>query len=79
MRSSRTIVVRSCVLLAIAGVGVLAAAGRIDGAPKAQEPKMDTAALERKLDQVLATQQTIIARLDAMTEELRIIKVRATR
>ena len=79
MRSSRTVVIRSCVLLATAGLGVLAAAGRIDGAPKVQEPKMDTAALERKLDQVLANQQTILTTLNAMMEELRIIKIRATR
>ena len=40
---------------------------------------MSTAAIEKKLDQILANQQTILLRFDAVMEELRIIKVRATR
>ena len=32
----------------------------------------------RKLDQVLATQETILQRLDEVMEELRIVKIRAT-
>ncbi|GEM_PF-1773048 len=43
------------------------------------EPKLNTQALEKKLDRVLANQQTMLERLDAMTEELHIIKIRATR
>ena len=38
----------------------------------------DTAHLEAKLDEILATQQTILSKFDAIMEELRIIKVRAT-
>ena len=49
------------------------------GAQGSREPKSDVAALEKKLNQVLANQQTILQKLDAMMEELRIIKVRATR
>ena len=41
--------------------------------------KMDTKMLEQKLDQILMNQQTILNRLEAMAEELRIIKIRATR
>ena len=51
----------------------------------ASESTADEAKLERKLDnilanqqQVLANQQTILQKLDAMMEELRVIKVRAT-
>ncbi len=71
--------IRVGALLVIGGLGVVIAAGRIEGASKVQDPKVDTAALERKIDQVLANQQTILQTLNAMTEELRIIKVRATR
>ena len=79
MPRSWTMGFRVGALLVVSGFGVLLAAGRIDGASKVQDPKIDTAALERKLDQVLANQQTILQTLNAMTEELRIIKVRATR
>jgi hypothetical protein len=36
------------------------------------------ARVEAKLDQVLANQETILARLDQMMEELKVIKIRAT-
>ena len=38
----------------------------------------DTAHLEAKLDEILATQQAILSKFDAIMEELRIIKVRST-
>ena len=44
-----------------------------------RESKSELKALERKLDQVLANQQTILRQLETMMEELRIIKIRATR
>lgn len=45
---------------------------------KSSEPRIDTTLIEKKLAQIVETQQTILKKLDAMTEELRIIKVRAT-
>ena len=48
-------------------------------APKSRESKIDSAAIERKLDAVLSNQQTILQKLDAVMEELHIIKIRATR
>ena len=44
-----------------------------------RESKSDITALEKKLTEVLANQQLMLQKLDAMMEELRIIKVRATR
>ena len=38
----------------------------------------DLAAIERKLDQIIQTQSAILQKFDAVMEELRIIKVRAT-
>ena len=40
--------------------------------------KADLTKLDRKLDQILANQQTIFQKFDAVMEELKIIKVRAT-
>lgn len=48
-------------------------------AQSTRDTKSDSRALEKKLDEVLATQQTILQKLNEMMEELRIIKVRATR
>ena len=58
-----------------AGLGLILAiaAGRAAG-----DAKPETRALEKKIDQVLANQQLILQKLDAMMEELRIVKVRAT-
>ena len=44
--------------------------------PSGKEPSL--AQVEDKLDQILANQQTILGRFDAVMEELRIVKVRAT-
>ena len=43
------------------------------------EAKFNTQAIERKLDHILANQQAILDKLDSMTEELHVIKIRATR
>jgi len=44
-----------------------------------REPSsMELAAIEKKLDALLADHQTILQKLDAIMEELRIVKVRAT-
>ncbi|MBI2885285.1 MAG: hypothetical protein HYY15_03825 [Candidatus Omnitrophica bacterium] len=47
--------------------------------PAARESKADLAAIDRKLDQIADQQVLILQQLQAMAEELRIIKVRATR
>ena len=49
------------------------------GAETARESRAASAALEKKLQEVLDTQQLILQKLDALAEELRIIKVRSTR
>ena len=41
-------------------------------------PSAKDALIERKLDQILAGQQAILQKFDAIMEELRIIKVRTT-
>ena len=43
-----------------------------------EEKNLDTKKLEKKLDELLQNQQTILQRLDQVMEELRIVKVRAT-
>lgn len=63
--------------LLVGGTAVVAAQ-HLASAQSARESKADSRALEKKLDEVLATQQTILQKLDAMMEELHIIKVRAT-
>ena len=52
------------------------------GKPRQEETRdsgsASTSALEKKLDRILANQETILQRFDQVMEELRIIKVRAT-
>ena len=57
---------------------VLGAGGGVSAQSEAKH-KADLAALSKKLDDVLATQQRILAQLDAMMEELSVVKVRCTR
>ena len=45
----------------------------------ARESRTASAALEKKLQEVLDAQQLTLQKLDAIAEELRIIKVRSTR
>lgn len=45
---------------------------------KTQGEGGELARLEEKLDEIIANQQTILGKFDAIMEELRIIKVRAT-
>jgi len=65
-------------------IGVVMLAGaiitmhRLASAQSTRETKSDSRGLEKKLDEVLATQQTILKKLDELMEELRIVKVRAT-
>ena len=66
----------------VIGVVLVAAAvialQHLASAQSTRETKSDSRALEKKLDEVLATQQTILKKLDEVMEELRIVKVRAT-
>lgn len=47
-------------------------------ATSSSRSKEKDAQIEQKLDQILANQQAILQKFDAMMEELRIIKVRTT-
>ncbi len=49
------------------------------GAQSEAKHKADLAALSKKLDDVLATQQRILGQLDAVMQELSVVKVRCTR
>jgi len=65
-------------------LGLLAAALAVQHVAGAQtsrsrESRLDTAAIEKKLDVILANQQTVLQKLDAVMEELRVVKVRCTR
>ena len=54
----------------------------LESSKKAHSPKSeesDITRIERKLDEIIATQQTILSKFDAVMEQLRIIKVRSTR
>jgi len=62
--------------LGLLSVAVLGAGGV--GAQSEAKHKADLAALSKKLDEVLKTQQQILAQLDAVMEELSIVKVRCT-
>ena len=42
------------------------------------ESKLDAAMIDKRLTQILENQRAILKKLDAISEELRIIKVRAT-
>lgn len=48
------------------------------GSEGSQASDRKLAALEEKLEQVLANQQTILQKFDALMEEMRIIKVRVS-
>ena len=67
-------IVMGLVLLATAVVALQ----HLASAQSTRETKSDSRVLERKLEEVLATQQTILQKLDELMTELRIIKVRAT-
>ncbi len=51
---------------------------RRTGTPAAQAHPKSGDPVEQKLDQILQNQQEILQRFDAIMEELRIIKIRAT-
>lgn len=51
--------------------------GAID-APRLRKLESEITTVSKKLDDIASTQQTILQKFDAIMEELRIIKVRAT-
>ena len=59
-------------------VSAVIALQHLASAQSTRDTKSDSQVLEKKLEQILATQQTILQKLDDVMEELRIIKVRAT-
>ena len=63
------------------GVGVLTGAQYLHSATvtKADTAKVDASIIDKRLTQLLENQRTILKKLDAISEELRIIKIRATR
>lgn len=66
-------------LLGVLGlVGVLAGTQPWTSAQEAEKTKADLAALDKKLKEVLATQQAILDKLTTVLEELQIVKVRCT-
>ncbi len=44
----------------------------------ATDAKLDTTLLNKKLDHILANQETILQKLEAMAQELQVVKVRST-
>ena len=87
----RIAVALGCALAAGAGFGALVRAADEESAARTTHrtsrtttaaaptaPKIDSLALERKLDDMLAGQQAILKRLDEVMEELKIVKIRAT-
>ena len=59
-------------------VSAVVALQHLASAQSTRDTKSDAQVLEKQLEQILATQQTILQKLDDVMEELRIIKVRAT-
>ncbi len=47
--------------------------------PAAAAQKAQTASVEKKLDQILATQKEIIQKLDELKQDVDVVKIRATR
>ena len=45
----------------------------------ASPTKSETRAIEKKLDQILANQETILQKFDAIQSELQVVKIRCTR
>ena len=70
---------RLFVTTSIAALGLVLAWGLVANAETKREPKLDTVAIEKKLNEVLSNQALILQRLDELKAELQIVKVRATR
>ena len=70
-------------VMAIVGcLGLALLAQRVvnaESAGKSKEAKVDAALVERRLKEILETQQHILQQLEAMAQELQVIKVRCTR
>ena len=65
--------------LAVCGLALAVfAIAHLANAQTSRESKVDVRSLEKKVDEVLATQQAILQKLDDVLEELRVVKVRAT-
>lgn len=68
-----------------AGAGVVGSLWMLQGLVDAQTtrrakpPVVDAAAVDQKLATILENQQLILQRMEALLEELRIVKVRCTR
>ena len=45
----------------------------------AAAPKVQTQQLDKKMDQIIATQKEIIQKLDEIKSEVEVVKIRATR
>ena len=69
----------------VAVVGLVGSLWMLQGLVDAQTtkrtkgPMVDAAAIDKKLETILENQQLILQRMDAVLEELRIVKVRCTR
>ena len=74
---------RLWVMAAVVGVSALAAVQYGASAQGTAKPKdiksSDLVLIEKRLKELLETQQQILQRLDAMAQELQVIKVRCTR
>jgi hypothetical protein len=71
---------RAILVGAVVVVGVLlVSAGRSDSAPKRDADGQALESIEKRLESIEASQQAMMKTLDTILEELRIIKVRATR
>ncbi|MBI3088414.1 MAG: hypothetical protein HYY91_05995 [Candidatus Omnitrophica bacterium] len=76
MRVPRPLLIALLGLLGFAGV--LAGTQPRSSAQQAEKTKAELAALDKKLKEVLATQQAILDKLNTVLEELKIVKVRCT-
>ena len=68
--------------LVVGLVGVVFAAQHLANAQSdrvVRSQKSEASAVEKKLDQLIANQDTLLKKLDAIEKELQIVKVRCTR
>jgi hypothetical protein len=66
-------------LAGLLGAGLLIASFTVQHLARAQgEERINTKALEKKLEEVLKNQEELFKRLDAIAQELQIVKVRCT-
>jgi len=65
--------------LLAAALGLALASGHFAAAETKRESKLDSTAIEKKLNEILSNQTLILKRLDELKEEVQIVKIRATR